>query len=337
MTVASKKRTKSPSYTDLPDLAAERLGGLVIAANDDFFAPKENLVRASRPEWREGEYTDRGKWMDGWETRRRRTPGHDWAIVRLGLPGIVRGVVIDTSFFTGNYPEQASIEAAAVDGSPSVDQMLSDDIGWRTLLKKSPLKGDSTNAFAITSKGESVTHLRLSIFPDGGVARLRVHGEVVPDKDVFKPDREVDLAALKNGGFVVSCSDMHYGNRQNLILPGRSTHMGDGWETKRRRGPGHDWVIVRLARRGVIERVELDTDHFKGNAPGKCMLEYADADASFNARSARWNSLVPETPLEAHQQHRWANLSPRPATHVRLNIYPDGGVARLRLFGRVAS
>ena len=337
MTVASKKRTKSPSYTDLPDLVAERLGGLVIAANDDFFAPKENLVRASRPEWREGEYTDRGKWMDGWETRRRRTPGHDWAIVRLGLPGIVRGVVIDTSFFTGNYPEQASIEAAAVDGSPSVDQMLSDDIGWRTLLKKSPLKGDSTNAFAITSKGESVTHLRLSIFPDGGVARLRVHGEVVPDKDVFKPDREVDLAALKNGGFVVSCSDMHYGNRQNLILPGRSTHMGDGWETKRRRGPGHDWVIVRLARRGVIERVELDTDHFKGNAPGKCMLEYADADASFNARTARWNSLVPETPLEAHQQHRWANLSPRPATHVRLNIYPDGGVARLRLFGRVAS
>jgi allantoicase len=337
MTVASKKRTKSPSYTDLPDLVAERLGGLVIAANDDFFAPKENLVRASRPEWREGEYTDRGKWMDGWETRRRRTPGHDWAIVRLGLPGIVRGVVIDTSFFTGNYPEQASIEAAAVDGSPSVDQMLSDDIGWRTLLKKSPLKGDSTNAFAITSKDERVTHLRLSIFPDGGVARLRVHGEVVPDKDVFKPDREVDLAALKNGGFVVSCSDMHYGNRQNLILPGRSTHMGDGWETKRRRGPGHDWVIVRLARRGVIERVELDTDHFKGNAPGKCMLEYADADASFNARTARWNSLVPETPLEAHQQHRWANLSPRPATHVRLNIYPDGGVARLRLFGRVAS
>jgi len=337
MTVASNKRTKTPSFTDLPDLAAERLGGLVIAANDDFFAPKENLVKASRPEWHEGEYTDRGKWMDGWETRRRRTPGHDWAIVRLGFPGIVQGVVIDTSFFTGNYPEAASIDAAAVDESTPVDRMLSEEIQWQPQLKKSPLKGDRANTFAIRSKGRRVTHLRLNIFPDGGVARLRVHGEVVPDEGVFQPGHEVDLAALKNGGFVVSCSDMHYGNRQNLILPGRSTHMGDGWETKRRRGPGHDWAIVRLARRGVIQRVELDTDHFKGNAPGKCMLEYADAGASFDARTARWNALVPETPLEAHQQHRWDHLSPRAATHVRLNIYPDGGVARLRMFGRVAT
>ena len=339
MTVASKKRAKSslPPFTDLSDLAAERLGGIVVAANDDFFAPKESLVKGSPPEWREGEYTDRGKWMDGWETRRRRTPGHDWAIIRLGLPGIIHGVVIDTSFFTGNYPEEASIDTASVDGAPSVDAILSDDIQWKPLLKKSRLKGDTINAFAIKSKGQRVTHLRLNIFPDGGVARLRVYGEVVPDQDVFKPGREIDLAALKNGGFVVSCSDMHYGNRQNLVLPGRSTHMGDGWETKRRRGPGHDWAIVRLARRGVIERVELDTDHFKGNAPGKCMLEYADAGASFDARAARWNVLVPDAPLEAHQQHRWDNLSSKPATHVRLNIYPDGGVARLRLFGRVAS
>jgi allantoicase len=336
MTVASKKRAKSPTYTDLPDLAAERLGGAVIAANDDFFAPKESLVRATAPEWREGEYTDRGKWMDGWETRRRRTAGYDWAIIRLGVPGIVQGVVIDTSFFTGNYPEQASIDAAAVEGSPSVDRMMSDDIKWQPLLKKSSLKGNRANAFAIKSGGRRVTHLRLNIFPDGGVARFRIHGAVVPDEAVFKAGREVDLAALKNGGFVVSCSDMHYGNRQNLILPGRSTHMGDGWETKRRRGPGHDWAIVRLARRGVIERVELDTDHFKGNAPGKCMLEYADAGASFNPRTARWKPLVSESPLEPHNQHRWDKLSPKAATHVRLNIYPDGGVARLRLFGRVA-
>lgn len=337
MKAASGKRTRSPAYAELPDLAAARLGGVVIAANDDFFAPKENLVKGTRPEWREGEYTERGKWMDGWETRRRRTPGHDWAIIRLGLPGIIHGVVIDTSYFTGNYPEHASIDAVAVDGSPLADRMMSDDIEWQPLLKKSPLKGDSPNAFAIKLKAGRVTHLRLNIFPDGGVARLRVHGEVIPDEGVLKPGREVDLAALRNGGFVVSCSDMHYGNRQNLILPGRSTHMGDGWETKRRRGPGHDWAIVRLARRGVIECVELDTDHFKGNAPGKCMLEYADAGASFDAGKARWNVLVPETSLEAHQQHRWDNLSAKAATHVRLNIYPDGGVARLRLFGRVAS
>ncbi|HWL39180.1 MAG TPA: allantoicase [Gemmatimonadaceae bacterium] len=335
MTVAAGKRATS-SFTDLPDLAAERLGGVVVAANDDFFAPKENLVKASRPEWREGEYTDRGKWMDGWETRRRRTPGHDWAIIRLGLPGIVRGVVIDTSYFTGNYPEAASIDAVAVEGLPTAHRMMSDDIEWRPLLRRSALKGDRANQFPIKSSLGRVTHLRLNIFPDGGVARLRVHGEVIPDEFTFEPKRKIDLAAIANGGFVVSCSDMHYGNRQNLILPGYSTHMGDGWETKRRRGPGHDWAIVRLARRGVVERIELDTDHFKGNAPGTCMLEYADAGASFDAGKARWKPLLPETALKPHHRHHWARLKAKPATHVRLNIYPDGGVARLRLLGRVA-
>ena len=323
------------SFTDLPDLAAERLGGHVIAANDDFFAEKENLVKAGEPEWREGEYTDRGKWMDGWETRRRRTPGHDWAIVRLGLPGIVRGVVIDTSFFTGNYPEEASLDACAIEGEDNVERTSGGGVRSESLLPKSALKGNARNEFAIDGKGKRVTHVRLNIFPDGGVARLRVHGEVVPDENIFSAG-EVDLAAMANGGFVVSCSDMHYGNRNNLILPGKSTHMGDGWETKRRRGPGHDWAIVRLARRGMIERVELDTDHFKGNAPGKCDLEYCDAgaDGAFDAEKAKWTGLVPETPVRAHAQHEWKVVTPKPATHVRLNIYPDGGVARLRLFGK---
>jgi allantoicase len=213
--------------------------------------------------------------------------------------------------------------------------MSSDDIEWRPLLKRSRLKGDTANLFAIKSS-RRVTHLRLNIFPDGGVARLRVHGVVVPDEGTFLRGRKIDLAALKNGGFVLTCSDMHYGNRQNLILPGRSTHMGDGWETKRRRGPGHDWAIVRLARRGVIDRVELDTDHFKGNAPGSCMLEYADVRGALTATTAKWRTLLPETPLEPHHEHVWPKLSAKAATHVRLNIYPDGGVARLRLFGHVA-
>jgi allantoicase len=324
------------AFTDLIDLAAERLGGAVIAANDEFFAPKENLIKAPAPEWREGAYTERGKWMDGWETRRRRTPGNDWAILRLGLPGIVRGVVIDTSFFTGNYPEKASIDACAVDGTVSAERLMSEEISWEPLLAEMALEGNTRNAFAIEAHGR-VTHLRLNIFPDGGVARLRVHGEVIPDEHVFRADQVVDLASVEYGAFVASCSDMHYGHRQNLILPGRSTHMGDGWETKRRRGPGHDWAIVRLARRGVIERVELDTDHFKGNAPGNCMLEDSDSGTSFDPASAKWNVLVPESPLEPHSRHRWVDVGSRAATHVRLNIYPDGGVARLRLFGRVES
>src|ERR1043166_3341982 len=323
------------SFTDLIDLASERLGGAVIAANDEFFAPKEGLLKAGAPEWKEGLYTERGKWMDGWETRRRRTPGHDWAIIRLGVPGFVHGVVIDTSFFTGNYPEQASIESCALSGNPSTEGILSGALHWDALLDKTDLKGNTTNAFEIGGRRRRVTHLRLNIFPDGGVARLRVHGEVAPDPSIF--EREIDLAAMENGGYVVSCSDMHYGHRKNLILPGRSTHMGDGWETKRRRGPGHDWSIVRLARRGSISRIELDTDHFKGNAPGKCVLEFFDAgDGDFDPKKATWSSLLAETTLEPHTRHRWDEIEQNTATHVRLNIYPDGGVARLRLFGRAS-
>lgn len=335
-----KKRVSAPDPFDLPDLAAERLGGAVLAANDEFFAPKEGLIKASAPEWREGLYTERGKWMDGWETRRRREAGFDWAIIRLGLPGVVRAVVIDTSFFTGNYPEHASLECCAMDGTPSTARLSSDATAWKPLLRKFALHGNTANRFTLDGASKRVTHLRLNIFPDGGVARLRVHGEVIPDPRVFAAGREVDLAAMEHGGFVVACSDMHYGHRQNLIQPGRSTHMGDGWETKRRRGAGNDWTIVRLARRGSVARIELDTDHFKGNAPGRCMLESCDvaADAAFDAARAKWSPLLTTTAVEPHTRHHWdatGMAAGRPATHVRLNIYPDGGVARLRLFGKV--
>lgn len=319
-------------FLNLPDLAAERVGGAVLVANDEFFAPKENLIKPERPVWREGKFTSRGKWMDGWETRRRRSPGHDWAIIQLGMPGVVRGIVVDTTYFTGNYPEKVSVDACSFDGEPSAKRLMEDDVPWDPLMLEVPIEGDTLNYLSIESKIR-VTHVRLNIFPDGGVARLRVHGDVIPDENIFRSDGEVDLAALEHGGLIVAASDMHYGNPQNLILPGRSTHMADGWETRRRRGPGHDWVIVRLGRRGVINRVKLDTDHYKGNAPGSCMLEYCDAEEDFNPESAEWSVLVPEVSLHADARHRWEDLSPGPATHVRLNIYPDGGVARLRLFG----
>ena len=325
-------------FTHLPDLAAERLGGAVLAANDEFFAPKEALLKPTKPEWREGVYTERGKWMDGWETRRRRDPGYDWAIVRLGLPGIVRGVVIDTSFFTGNYPEEASIDACVLPGTPSTALLTGADVEWFPLLVPSKLAGNAANPMEVISD-RRVTHLRLNIFPDGGVARLRVHGEAMPDPGVFAGNREVDLAAIENGGHVITCSDMHYGNPQNLLMPGRSTYMGDGWETKRRRGPGHDWTIIQLARRGTIERIELDTDHYQGNAPGRVMLESADVldPGAFEPGSAGWRDIVPEQVVEPHSRHRFDDLGGGTATHVRLNIYPDGGVARLRVFGRVTT
>jgi allantoicase len=328
-----------PAFTDLVDLAAERLGGAMLLANDEFFAPKESLLRAAAPEWREHEYTDRGKWMDGWETRRRRTPGHDWCLVRLGLAGVVRGIVVDTSWFRGNFPEQCELEGVAVEGVPDPEALAADaSLRWHGLVPRLALAGHTRNSFEVVSE-QRITHVRFHIFPDGGVARLRVHGEARPAPSLLAPGRTLDLAAMEHGGYVVACSDMFFGHRQNLILPGRSTHMGDGWETRRRRGPGHDWSIVRLAARGTVQRLELDTDHFKGNAPGRCSLEWCDAPgagAEALQASAGWRPLLGEVPLQPHARHAWDALPGAVATHVRLNIFPDGGVARLRVLGAAA-
>src|SRR6185503_3378729 len=300
------------SFTELVDLAAERLGGAVLLANDEFFAPKESLLHAAAPVWREGEYTERGKWMDGWETRRRRTVGNDWCIIRLGLPGTIHGVVVDTSFFRGNYPESCAIEATVVTGNPVPDDLADEkQTRWRSILAQSPLKGDSRNEFGVHGMPRA-THLRFSIFPDGGVARLRVYGEPSFDAARVRAGSEVDLAAMENGGLVVSCSDMFFGHRHNVILPGRSTHMGDGWETKRRRGPGHDWLIIRLAARGIIHRAEVDTDHYKGNAPASCMIETLDSasDAkSTVAPTGKWQTLLRQSPLQPHSRHRFEELT----------------------------
>jgi allantoicase len=315
------------SFTDLADLASERLGAAVLAANDEFFAPKESLVKPAPAEWRAGEYTERGKWMDGWETRRRRDGGdHDWCIVRLGARGTVQGVDVDTSFFRGNFPESCAIDAGDVNGLPPIDEVVR--TGWREIVPRSSLTGDSHNLIAVEG-ARPATHLRLRIFPDGGVARLRVYGEVVPDWDRLRRHGDVDLAAVEHGALVLACSDMFYGSRHNLIMPGDATHMGDGWETKRRRGPGHDWTVVRLGAAGTIRRAEVDTRHFKGNAPGACSI-----DASRDQQD--WKELLPRTPLQPHTRHLFEGelRSIGDVTHARLNIFPDGGIARLRLFGR---
>jgi len=260
-------------------------------------------------------------------------------LVRLGVPAAVHGVVVDTSFFKGNYPEQCSIEACSMDGAADAEALAAGrEVEWTEILPRSALRGDAENPFAVVPRGRT-THLRFNIYPDGGVARLRVYGEPVRDPHL-RPGVTADLAALMNGGLVVDCSDMFFGHRHNLILPGRSTHMGDGWETKRRRGPGHDWTIVRLAARGTIERIEVDTDHFKGNAPESCSVEVCDAPdltpERLSSGDPGWTTLLPRTPLQADAQHRF-DVSGGPATHARLAIYPDGGIARLRLFGSVAA
>jgi allantoicase len=323
-------------FTDLVDVAAERLGGTVLLANDEFFAPKENLLREKKPVWREDEYTDHGKWMDGWETRRRRTPGHDWCLIRLGVPARVHGVVVDTAFFRGNYPERCSLEACAVDGAADPGALAAGRLApWFEILAPAPLEGNAENPFPVSHRGR-VTHLRFNIFPDGGVARLRVFGEPLPDPALVQGVR-ADLAGLRNGGLVVACSDTFFGNRHKLVYPGHSTYMGDGWETRRRRGPGHDWTIVRLAARGVLDRIEVDTDHYKGNFPDRGALEVCDAPGAGPEEldGVVWRAVLPATTLRPDARHVFDVAAAAPATHARLSIFPDGGVARLRLFGTV--
>jgi len=327
-------------FTELVDLASERLGGAVLYANDDFFAPKENLLKPSAPVFIEGKYTDRGKWMDGWESRRRRTPGFDWCIIRLGLSGVIRGVVVDTSHFKGNYPEGFSLEAVSLDGLPTTEELTSDSLQWTEILPQSNLNGDSANPFLV-SNDQRWTHLRLKIFPDGGVARLRVYGEVSPDWNRLREiGGEIDLAAVENGARVLSCSDMFFGHRHNLIMPGRASNMSDGWETKRRRGPGHDWTIIQLGAPGRLRRLEVDTSWFKGNFPESCSLECCHAIdvplATLGAADFVWRPVLARTKLQAHTRHYFDELMDADvASHVRFNIFPDGGVSRLRVYGTI--
>jgi allantoicase len=301
-----------------PDLAGRALGGSVVYANDELFAERENLIKAEEAAFQPHTFGHKGQIMDGWETRRRRSPGSDSAIVRLGGGGVVRRVVVDTSWFTGNYPPEVSVEACGAEGYPSPDELAAAE--WFTLVPRSAVAGDARNTFEV-EPGRRATHVRLTIFPDGGVARLRVYGEPVPDPRLLPAT--IDLAALENGAVVTGCSNMFYSSPANLLLPGQARVMGDGWETSRRRDQANDWVAVRLACAGAVEVAELDTSHFVGNAPGWATLR-GDGSDLLPARTA----LQPDT------RHRFAVPGSPVAEEVRLDIYPDGGMARLRVFGR---
>jgi allantoicase len=317
-------------FTGLPDLASRQLSGSVVCANDELFAERENLIKPGPAVFSAETFGNKGKVYDGWETRRRREPGHDYAIVRLGAPGVVRGVVIDTSWFTGNYPPYASVEATGVAGYPSPAEL--DAAEWVTIVAKSAITGDGRNPFAVSDE-RRFTHVRLSIYPDGGVARLRVHGEPMPDPRLMTGT--VDLAALEYGGRVVDCSNMFYSSPWQLLLPGRAGVMSDGWENARRRDEGNDWVTVQLASPGRVRRVEIDTSYFVGNAPGWASLRGVDVATGDLELPETWPSLVPRTPLQPDTRHVFRVAEDRPVSHVRVDVYPDGGLARLRVHGEI--
>ncbi|MFN3201248.1 MAG: allantoicase [Bradymonadia bacterium] len=318
-------------FPDLIDLACERFGGRALGASDEFFAESENLVKASDPIWIADKFTDRGKWMDGWESRRHRAPGYDWAVVALGAPGNLKAVDIDTRHFRGNHAPFGSLEACfCAEGDPGADTE------WVQILAPVPLKSDAHNVFVLSKSDEIYSHVRLNNYPDGGIARLRVYGVVAP-----RPiEGETDLAAALAGARVLCCSDNFFSPKEQLIYPGEPEDMGGGWESRRRRAPGHDWTIVQLAQPGEISRLSVGTRHFKGNHPQGCDAEavyWPDAQTTDLMAYEGWQPLLDRQPLGANADHHFEALPLGPITHVRLNIYPDGGLSRLRVYGRPAS
>lgn len=325
---------------DLPDfakrcinLAQTRLGAKAVFATDDFFAPVERMLQPQPAVFIPDKYDDNGKWMDGWESRRKRGEGHDHSIVKLGLKGVIKGFDIDTSHFTGNYAPACSIDACV-----SNDDIPGADTAWTEILPATNLKGDTHHFLPVDNDG-SWTHLRVNIYPDGGIARLRVYG--IPQVDWTSRDRTelVDLAATVNGGRAITANDAHFGVPDNLLAPGRGINMGDGWETRRRREPGNDWCIIALGHAGEIQKIEVDTAHFKGNFPDQVSIQAAYVDwgteDALVSQSIYWKTLLPPQKVAMDKQHYFEEEVQKlgPITHVRLNIHPDGGVSRLRLFG----
>ncbi|MAM00147.1 allantoicase [Hydrocarboniclastica marina] len=319
------------------NLADGSLGAAVVEVTDEFFAPRERMLAPGQPVFYPDRFDEHGKWMDGWETRRRRTTGHDWCIIRLAMPGLLMGVDFDTSFFTGNYPPAVALDACF---SPENDP--DEASAWQPLIPAIELKGNDHRFCGINSD-QPWTHLRLHLYPDGGLARLRVYGKPFCDWSKLSADETVNLLALEQGGDQVAWSDAHYGEPRKLLRPGRGVNMGDGWETRRRREPGNDWCILALGHKGIAQRIEVDTAHFKGNFPAACSIQGASVEPgagtaqSLVTQSMFWPTLMADQPLTADSIHQFSELIELgPITHIRFNILPDGGVSRLRLFGRPA-
>ena len=325
------------------NLADARLGAVAVAASDEFFAAKERMLAPAPAEFIAGKYDENGKWMDGWETRRRRGPGHDWCVVRLARAGRIDGFDLDTSHFTGNFPPAAAVEGCFLaSGDPDASTV------WETLVPAVPLQGNRHHHVAVRAgAGAKISHLRVNLYPDGGLARLRAYGRPIfdpsaPPAAAARPDGLVDLASAFNGARALVANNEHYGVIGNLLMPGRGVNMGDGWETRRRREPGNDWCLIALAAGGRVHAVEIDTAHFKGNFPDRCSLQAAHVsggtDGSLVTQAMFWPELLGEQKLSADAVHHFASELEElgTVTHVRLNIFPDGGISRLRLWGRPA-
>ena len=317
----------------LIDLAQPRLGSKVIFKTDDFFASANRIIDPSSPVFKEGLFNKNGKWMDGWESRRKRTPGHDYLIVKLGKPGSISKVNVDTSHFNGNQPSMISIDAC----NSKSNNIKS--FKWKNLVSKKKTKANSHHIFKTSSKSV-FTHIKLNIFPDGGVARLRLYGSISKENNNFGK-KTINLASLLDGASVVACNNEHFGKAENILAPGKAKNMGDGWETRRRRDKGFDWLILNSIDGEMIDKIEISTHHFKGNFPSHCSLQAAyiptkKSSSSIVNSSNNWKTLMNKTTLKANKTHTFKNtlMKKNKINFIKINIFPDGGISRFRIFGK---
>lgn len=318
------------------NLASEDAGARVLACSDEFFAAAQRCLQASPPVFIVGKFDNNGKWMDGWETRRRRQGGHDFTVIQLAFPGRLKGLDIDTRHFTGNFPPAASVQAC-YSAKPPDDSTL-----WTEIVAAMPLSGNAHHFVELPDDDRVWTHLRLNIYPDGGVARFRAYGQPVVDWSQHDADALHEVSALHLGGRIVGYNDAHFGTPFRLLMPGRGVNMGDGWETRRRRDPGHDWCIIELGHAVVVEQIEIDTAHFKGNYPDRVSVHAACCtsvpDSTLITQAMFWPELLPEQRTLMDRQHVYDTdviQQIGPVTHVRVNMIPDGGISRVRIRGRL--
>jgi allantoicase len=316
----------------LIDLAQPRLGTKVIYKTDDFFASANRIISPTEPVFKVGVFDKHGKWMDGWESRRKRTAGHDFIIIKLGKPGTIKKVDVDTSHFNGNQPAMISIEGAN-SNSNKINQLK-----WQPLLSKKKTKANSHHYFTVNSN-KVFTHIKFNIFPDGGVARLRLYGSIAKSSKL--KNKKINLASLLDGSSVIACNNEHFGKAENILAPGKAKNMGDGWETRRRRGKGFDWLILNSLDGKEIDKIEISTHHFKGNFPSHCSLQAAYLPNSKNSKqivksSNTWKYLLKDAKLSANKVHVFKNnlMKKDKINFIKINIFPDGGISRFRIYGK---
>ncbi|KAF2123398.1 Allantoicase [Dothidotthia symphoricarpi CBS 119687] len=331
--------TFKSQYTDL---ISAPLGSKVLSFSDEWFAAASNLITPGPPIQKPGVFVHSGAWYDGWETRRHNPEPADWVVLRLGTAsGKIAGVEIDTTFFNGNHAPEIAVEGAFLpDATPSQEEQIKSAAytGWETILDKQECGPSQRHGWLFdTITEKAYTHVRLLMYPDGGIARFRLYGCAVP---VFPADTSAvfELSATNMGGVAVSCSDQHFGSKDNLLLPGRGVDMGDGWETKRTRGEHVDWTIVKLGAKGEIDHVVVDTAHFRGNFPGKIQV-FAGAFETDPAHADQaWVEVLAPQPgkpdVEQVYKGELKQVEGKAYTHAKLVIIPDGGVKRFRVFGR---